>query len=249
MVAPGETVLVLGATGATGRLLATRLLDRGFTVRAIVRPGGNLPPAVRDHPNFDCTYASVLELGEAELARHARGCGAVASCLGHNLTLQGVFGRPRRLVREATERLCEAIKANAPEETRKFLLMNTSGNRNRDLDERVSFAERCVLALLRACVPPHADNEAAADFLRSRIGRGDRAIEWVAVRPDGLIDEGEATGYELHPSPIRSAIFDAGKTSRINVAHFMADLISDSHLWEKWKGQMPVIYNAEPAGG
>jgi hypothetical protein len=49
--------------------------------------------------------------------------------------------------------------------------------------------------------------------------------------------------YERHPSPTRSAIFDAGKTSRINVAHFMSTLITDEAVWEKWKGQMPVIYN------
>lgn len=35
----------------------------------------------------------------------------------------------------------------------------------------------------------------------------------------------------------------AGETSRINVAHFMADLITDDGLWSRWKGQMPVIYN------
>jgi hypothetical protein len=41
----------------------------------------------------------------------------------------------------------------------------------------------------------------------------------------------------------RSALFDPGVTSRINVAHFMADLITDEDEWKKWKGQMPVIYN------
>ncbi|MBT4397934.1 MAG: NAD(P)-dependent oxidoreductase, partial [Bacteroidetes bacterium] len=41
--------------------------------------------------------------------------------------------------------------------------------------------------------------------------------------------------------PIKSAIFDKSKTSRTNVAHFMADLITDDEVWTKWKGQMPVI--------
>jgi hypothetical protein len=68
-------------------------------------------------------------------------------------------------------------------------------------------------------------------------------IEWVAVRPDSLIDEDRVTEYEVHPSPIRSATFNPGKTSRINVGRFMADLITDDDLWNRWKGQMPVIYN------
>ncbi len=70
-------------------------------------------------------------------------------------------------------------------------------------------------------------------------------VEWVAVRPDGLIDEKNISPYEIHPSPTRSAIFNAGKTSRINVAHFMTDLIMDNQTWNQWKGQMPVIYNTE----
>jgi len=121
--------------------------------------------------------------------------------------------------------------------------MNTSGNRNRDLDEPISFAQKCVIGLLRLFVPPHADNEDAADYLRTEIGQSDHAIEWTAVRPDGLIDYESVTEYDLYASPIRSAIFDAGKTSRINVAHFMSDLITDEKLGRKWKGKMPVIYN------
>lgn len=121
--------------------------------------------------------------------------------------------------------------------------MNTTGNSNRDLDESISFGQRCVLGLVRLLLPPHVDNEKAADYLRAHIGQDAAAIEWVAVRPDTLIDEGEVTEYEVHPSPTRSAIFDAGKTSRINVAHFMADLISDDATWSRWKGRMPVIYN------
>ena len=121
--------------------------------------------------------------------------------------------------------------------------MNTAGNRNRDLNEPISFGQKCVIGLIRLLLPPHVDNEKAADYLRTEVGQNNPLIEWVAVRPDDLIDSEKVTEYEIHASPIRSAIFDAGKTSRINVGHFMAALISDNKLWNKWKGQMPVIYN------
>jgi len=85
----------------------------------------------------------------------------------------------------------------------------------------------------------------AADYLRINIGQNDKAIEWAAVRPDNLIDEQSVTEYEVHPSPIKSAIFGNGQSSRINVAHFMADLITDDKTWSRWKGRMPVIYNIE----
>jgi hypothetical protein len=187
--------------------------------------------------------ASVLDLRDDELARHVRGCAAVASCLGHNLSWKGVYGRPRRLVTETVIRSCNAVAADKSGEPTKFVLLSTAGNRNRDLHEPISFGQRCVIWLLRLLLPPHVDNEKAADHLRVVIGQNDEAIEWVAVRPDTLTDEDRVTEYVVHPSPTRSAIFDAGKTSRINVAHFMADLITDGDTWARWKGRMPVIYN------
>ncbi len=239
------TTLVVGASGATGRLLVEQLLARGQKVKAIVRSRDSLPLALSKDSHLTIIEASILDLSDTELVEYVSGCDAIASCLGHNLTFQGLFGQPRRLVTDATRRLCEAIKANKSETKVKFVLMNTTGNRNGDLEEPISFAQKCVIGLLHLLLPPHVDNEEAADYLRTQIGQIDQAIAWAAVRPDGLIDEDEVTEYEVLPSPIRSAIFDSGKTSRINVADFMADLIVDRNIWNEWKGQMPVIYNQD----
>lgn len=238
-------ILIVGASGATGRLLTEQLLDRGHSVKVIVRSPDKLPAVVKNHDNLSVIKASVLDLTDAELAKHVKGCDAVASCLGHNLNLKGIYGHPRRLVTDATRRLCDAIKANKPEGQTKFVLMNTTGNSNRDLNEPISFTQKCVIGLLRLILPPHVDNEQAADYLRTQIGQDDGSIGWAAVRPDGLIDVDTVTEYQLHPSPIRSAIFDSGQTSRINVGHFMAELMTNDVTWQKWKGQMPVIYNRE----
>ena len=241
------TVLVVGASGATGRLLVKQLLDRGLQVKVIVRAPDKLPEATRSHANLSIIQAAVLDLTDAEMAQHVQGCAAVASCLGHNLNLKGIYGPPRLLVTETTRRLCDAIKANQPDKPVRFVLMNTTGNSNRDIPESVSFAHSCVIGLLRWLLPPQRDNERAADYLRVQIGQNDGAIEWVAVRPDTLIDESEVSEYAVYASPIRSAVFNAGKTSRINVANFMAELMTDDALWHKWRGQMPVIYNKASA--
>ncbi len=239
------TTLVVGASGATGRLLVEQLLNRGRNVKAIVRSPDRLPDALRNHGDLSVIVASVLDLSDADLALHVSGCESVASCLGHNLTPKGVYGQPRMLVSEATRRLCGAIKANKPDGPIKFVLMNTTGNSNRDIPERISLAQRFIIGILRILLPPQLDNERAAEYLRSEVGQDDPAIEWAVVRPDSLIDENEVTEYKAHPSPMRSAIFDAGKTSRINVGDFMANLITDDETWSRWKGQMPVIYNRE----
>ena len=120
--------------------------------------------------------------------------------------------------------------------------MNTTGNQNKKVGETISLAQSFVMGLIRL-LPPHADNEQAAAYLQSHFGANQSAIEWAAVRPDILTDEASVTEYQAYPSPIRSAIFDAGKTSRINVAHFISELITNDEVWNTWKGQMPVIYN------
>jgi len=236
------TVLVAGASGATGKHLVEQLLLQKHQVKAIVRSPERLPESWKSNSGLQIISASILELSDKEMKEHSRGCQAIVSCLGHNLTWKGIYGQPRKLVTDATRRLCDAVKGNKPEQPVRFILMNTTGNRNRDLREPISLAQKCVIGLLRLLLPPHVDNEKAAEYLRSQVGQNNQFIEWAAVRPDGLIDDDKVTDYEIHPSPIRSAIFNAGKISRINVANFMANLIHDDDLWNRWKGQMPVIY-------
>ncbi len=237
------TVLVVGASGATGRQLIEQLLIQGHKVKAVVRSPEKLPVSWKNNDRVIIISASLLDLSDSEMIDLTLDCHSIASCLGHNLNLKGIYGQPRKLVTDAARRLCNAIETNQPKNPVKYVLMNTTGNRNRDLNEPISIAQRCVIGLLRLLLPPHVDNEKAADFLRTQVGQNNQFIEWTAVRPDGLIDDDKVTEYEIYPSPIRSAIFNAGKVSRINVGNFMANLISDDNLWNKWKGQMPVIYN------
>ena len=93
-----KTILVVGASGATGRLLVEQLLIRGQNVKAIVRSPKSLPEPLRGDPRLSLIHASISELSDSEIAKHVDGCDAVASCLGHNLDFRGLFGRPRRLV-------------------------------------------------------------------------------------------------------------------------------------------------------
>ena len=176
------TVLVVGASGATGRLLVEQLLERGQKVRVVVRSTKSLTDNVTSHENLTVIRASILDLSDIELAQHVSGCDALASCLGHNLTFKGLFGPPQRLVTDATRRLCDAVKANKPQKPVKFVLMNTTGNSNRDLTEKVSFGQKIVVGLLRLLLPPHTDNEKAADYLRIQLGQNDSTIEWRMVQ-------------------------------------------------------------------
>lgn len=98
-----RTVLLLGATGRTGRRVLAQLLGRGVSVRAIVRSRTGLPPELSGHPALTVSEASLLSLSDAELREHLRGCDAVVSCLGHNLS--GRTSSSRRS--DATARPCK----------------------------------------------------------------------------------------------------------------------------------------------
>ncbi len=237
------TTLVLGASGATGKQLVEQLLNMGQKVKVIVRPTGKITDKWENNEKISIIKTNISEVSVEEMIDYLTDCQSVVSCLGHNITLKGIFGKPRRLVTDAVKLLCKAMQENSPENPIKFVLMNTTANRNRDLNEHISIAEKMVMGLIGLLVPPQSDNEKAADFLRVNIGQNNKLIEWVAIRPDTLIDEENVTEYELYASPKRSALSNPGKTSRINVGNFMSRLIIENDLWIKWKGQMPVIYN------
>ena len=227
------STFVVGASGATGRLLVKQLLDRGHNVKVIVRDIEKLPAELCEDKQLSIIQASLLNLSGTELAKATKGCQAIASCLGHNMSWKGIFGQPRRLVTDAVRRLTMAVKANHPAKPIRFVLMNTAGNSNRDISEPISFSQQLVIGLLRLLLPPHADNEDASDYLRTEIGQTEEAIAWSIVRSDNLTNAESITEYAVYASPIRSAIFDAGSSSRINVAHFMPDLITDDSTWQR----------------
>jgi nucleoside-diphosphate-sugar epimerase len=236
------TTLAVGANGATGSQLVRELLNRNVNVKVLVRGTEKLPQDIRTHKNLTVLEASILQLSDNEIADYIKDCDAVASCLGHNISFKGICGNPKMLVTDSVKKLCNAINKNNPAKPVKFVLMNTTANKNKDINEKSTFPERAVFSVLKNLLPPQLDNELAADYLRNDIGNNG-FIEWSIVRPDTLINENAVSEYIVLPSPIRSPIFNAGKTSRINVGHFMSELITNDGVWNQWKGKMPVIYN------
>jgi nucleoside-diphosphate-sugar epimerase len=242
-----QTVLVVGGTGRTGGRVVRQLLERGARVRAIVRSAARLPAGVAADPAFSCLEADLLSLGEADLVSQVRGCDAVVSCLGHTISLEGIFGPPRALVTDAVRRLCRAVEAAEPDGPVKFVLMSSvSVNRPGAVETRRGLLDGLVLWLLRGLVPPAGDNQRAAEFLHREIGSRHPRLEWVCVRPDTLV-EGEVSRYAVHETLV-SGIFKPDRTSMANVAHFMCELVEDPGTWRTWAGKLPVVVNATRDG-
>ncbi len=68
------TILVVGASGATGRLLVEQLLNRGQKVKVIVRSAGKLPGFIKNHKNLSIIQAGVLDLSDSEMVQHVKEC-------------------------------------------------------------------------------------------------------------------------------------------------------------------------------
>ena len=102
-------VIVVGASGATGTQLVEQLLMQNQKIKVIVRSPEKLPETWKNNDNVEIIAVSILELSDKEMIEYVSDCHSVASCLGHNLTWKGVYGQPRKLVTDATQRLCDAI--------------------------------------------------------------------------------------------------------------------------------------------
>jgi len=235
-------VLVIGATGATGRLVVKHLLDININVKAVARNKSLVLNEFKNNDHLEIIIGNISEFNLNQNIEFISDCDAVVCCLGHNISLKGIIGKPRMLVRDSIKNVCNAIERSKKDKV-KLILMNTTANMNRKLKESYSYKDKIVLSLLTFFLPPHKDNVEAASYLSNVIGEYNSKIEWIAVRPDTLINEEKVSEYEIMESPKRSPVFDAGKTSRINVAHFMIELLLNAELWNRWKFKMPVIYN------
>lgn len=235
-------VLVLGASGSTGKLVVSQLIKRNIETRILIRKSAVVPKEILENSLVEIVKGNINELDNSEMNKLIQNCNVFISCLGHNVSLKGMFGKPRYLVLDAIRNLNETLKDGSKDKV-KIILMSTTAYTNTLSEEKNSIGERIIFSLLEFLLPPHRDNIKAANYLINEIGKQNENIEWVAVRPDTLINHDIESSYEIFDFPVRSTIFNAGKTSRINVSHFIAELVYNDKIWEKWLFKTPVIYN------
>ena len=233
-------VLVLGATGQTGYHVVNQFLENSIQVKAIVRNAEKFKD-IRNDKNLEIYVESILDVEDKVLKEILADVDAVISCLGHNISLKGMFGKPHYLVTDAINKII--INSN-DKNPKKIVLMNTTACLSTKQKEKFTFGESIIMGIMRSLLPPQRDNDRALKYLEENIGE-DNILEWIAVRPDTLITQDQVTDYEIFASTQRSPIYNAGKTSRINVAHFIMKLASNEEFWNEWKYNAPVIYNQE----
>lgn len=234
-----STTLVVGATGATGKFVVQYLLDhakKDQIVKVICRDQAKMKSLLSGDygDRLQITEASISKMSMDELKSITNDCSAVVSCLGHNISIEGMWGKDDRLfVSESTARLTSAMPSES-----KFILMGSEGVAAPG-DDRRGFLDRVILHILRYLVPPHVDNEAASEYMWSR---NNTKPEWVIVRPCDMQDGPTNQPYVIHPKPTGS-LFGSGIVTRATVARFMVDLLTDPKKWDEYKFHAPVIHD------
>jgi uncharacterized protein YbjT (DUF2867 family) len=207
-VESGETtkmkILVLGATGGTGRLVVRDAAAKGHSVVALVRSAAraNLPGA--ELIEGDAT-------NEITLGRALDGCDAVVSALGTGMGFRKV------------SLLTEATRALVPEMTRSGVrrLVCVSALGVGDSRGHGGFVfDRLFQPLLLS--------EAYKDKNRQEAAIRASSLDWVIVRP-GMLTDDPAKGNVR--AVIDLAGLNGGKIARADVARFVVEqLTTDTWL-------------------
>jgi len=234
--------LVLGASGATGKLVVKQLIEKNIHARIVVRESAILPKQILDDKNVEIIKGNINDFKIEKIKDLVKDCDSVVCCLGHNISFKGIVGPPHKLVSNAVVKTITALESL--NQNSKFILMSTTAYTNKKINEINDFKEKIIFSALKLLLPPHKDNMIAANHLIYEVGTN-TSIEWVAVRPDSLFDEENVSEYEIQNKKIRSPILNPGKTNRINVSHFMVELLTNDKLWQEWKYKTPLIYNKE----
>ena len=191
---------------------------RSYTAQ-VVRSASRLDPAIARNPLFEVAEAEITATSVQSMGELLRDCRACVCCLGHNLSFEGIYGPPARLVADAAALVCDAAAgvgvsasasavATSDVEPFRLVLLSSAGVDNPDGSERAlrSPGERAFLMALAALLPPQADNVEAARVVADASGSC-AAIERVIVRPDDLL-EGVGDAYVASPT-LLNGIFDA----------------------------------------
>jgi putative NADH-flavin reductase len=200
-------VLIVGATGGTGRELVTQALGRGYVVTAFARN----PSAIQlTHDRLRFVKGDVLDYPSLESA--VQGQDAVICALGHKR-----YFRPTRILSEGTRNILRA--------------MNTHGVARLVCETALgigSSAGRMGLYYTFFVIP------IILPFYFWDKTRQERAIaasraDWIVVRP-GALTNGPKRGSYRHGSDIGNFLWTV-RISRADVADFMLNqLTNDTYL-------------------
>lgn len=197
-------VLVLGATGATGRELVRRAIDDGLRVTAVVRSAAALNERsdVLDVIEGNVTSAELLD---AVVPGHD----AVVSVLGTRRSLRGLGSM--HLMTPAMEALLPAMERHG---VQRLIVLSALG-----VGETADLAPRSLRLTFKTIFRAVGGDKAASE---ARI-RGS-ALDWTLVYPP-VLSNGPPSGGVLHGADLR--VRRLRKITRADLVQFLLEQLRD----------------------
>jgi nucleoside-diphosphate-sugar epimerase len=200
-------VLIIGATGGTGRQLVAQALERGYEVTALVR---DLSKFQVVHPRLTAIRGDVLDEHSVDAAM--RGQGAVLCALGHKR-----YFYPTRILSDGTRNILRSMETHGVPR----LVCETSLGIGDSAGRLGLYYNFFVIPVI---LPLYFWDKTRQE----RLIAGSN-VEWVIVRP-GVLTNQDKRGRVRHGRRVGGFLLTV-RISRADVADFMLNqLASDTYL-------------------
>jgi putative NADH-flavin reductase len=213
-------ILILGATGRTGRILVNEAINRVHKVNVLVGHKGSLSTN-RDLVNaYEGTPLNIFTLAES-----MAGCDAVLSTLNISRLSDNPWSKLRTSKDFLSASMRKILEASQKENVKRIIITTAWGVAETKRDIPFWFRWLIDHSNIRY---PYNDHELQEEMLKSSD------TNWTIIRPVGLTDSEKEKEIQvtLNNSPKPSLMI-----SRRNVASFMLDVLEDN-LYNR---QCPVI--------
>lgn len=197
-------LLIVGATGGTGRALVEQALERGHEVTALVRNPSRLGLS---HARLTAVVGDVMQ--PASLDAAVRGQDAVLSALGHKRWFY-----PTRILSAGTQHLADAMRRHG---VRRLIVETALGVG----DSWWQMGLYYTLFVQVFILPFYFFDKRRQEALVRRSG-----LDWTVVRP-GALNNGPRRGVFRQGPRVGHWLWTVG-ISRADVAAFMLDQLTDA---------------------
>ena len=204
-------IVIFGANGATGQLLAGQALASGHDVAAVTRRPADFPIT---HERLTVVAADVLDARAVEAA--VEGADVLLSTLGTPFT--------RQEVNIYSVGVCNIANAMSKNGVKRLVVVSSSATEPHHHAAGGLLMNHVIQPLVTATIgkTTYADMRRMEELVRGSD------LEWTIVRPSGLFDGPGVTSYELHEDQA-PGIF----TSRADLAACLLEQATDGRFVRK----------------
>jgi nucleoside-diphosphate-sugar epimerase len=220
-------IVVFGANGGTGRLLARQAAEAGHIVTAVTRHPETFPI---EHENLRVIEGDVYELADVE--RAIEGADAVISTLGVP------YGRkPITIYSQGTGNIISAMRSHS---IRRLLCVSSSATdpATRFHDTGGGFLFEKVL---KPIITRTIGKQTYADMLRMERLVSASGLDWTIARPSGLFETDAVTAYET-----AEGFLPRQYTSRADLADALLRAAEDPGADGRWLGKTMAVGTVDP---